>query len=207
MRLGSFMKVTTSPKVSFPQLQLCHWGCLTGNLKPYQGQGQQGSSLVISSYGCYRDYFPRLLALPVLHCIMVSISALHALLDCYPLRAPGMLTPTFDQPCQSSPPHHSAPVALICSPHSCHVHRTACSRAQQSKISLFKTFCATCRRCDHLTQGVLWLLLILGVIALLCFSSHATLGHAQPIFPALHFAHRILGGSLNAGFTPCAHSI
>lgn len=105
------------PQSLLPQLQLCHWGCLTGNLKPYQGQGQQGSSLVISSKGCYRDYFPRLLALPTLHCIRVRISALHALLDCYPLRAPGMLTPTFDQPCQFSPPHHSAPVPLICSPH------------------------------------------------------------------------------------------
>lgn len=39
------------------------------------------------------------------------------------LCAPGMLTPTFDQPCQPSPPHHIAPTPLICSPHSCNTHR------------------------------------------------------------------------------------
>lgn len=120
-------------------------------------------------------------------------------------RAPGVLTPTFDLPCQ---PHHSSPMPLICSPHCCNAHRTASSRAQQTKASPFfqNTQCHAQKMWPFSTGRALAPAYPL-IIALLCFSSHATHGHAQPIFPASHFAHRIPGGSLNTAFTPHAHTI
>lgn len=206
MRLGSFTKVTTSPKASFPQL--CHWGSLTGNLKPYQGQGLQGSSLVISSNGCHRDYVPRLLALPIPHCISMCISALHAPLGCNPPCATGMLTPTFDQPCQPSSSHHSAPMPLTCPTLLQHSRNSSCQGTTNQNLPLLSKCLVPCSEDVTIWHRVCSSsCLSLGIIALLCSSSHATLGHAQPIFPALHFAHGVLGGSLNACSTPHAHTI
>ena len=148
--LGNSQHPAKSPSSS--QIQLCHSGCLTGNLKPYQGQVLQGGSLVTSSNGCYRDYFPRLFALSLLHCISACIFALPALSDCHPFCAPGTLTPTFDQQCQPSPFQHNAPTPLIWSRLPVNIHRTACKRAEKSKsLPPFKIFGATHRRCNCLT--------------------------------------------------------
>lgn len=114
--LGKSQHPTKSP--SPLRIQLCRSGCLTGNLKPYQGQVLQGGSLVTSSNGCYRDYFPGLFAVSLLDCISVYTFALHALSGCHPFCAPGTLTPTFDQQCQPSQSQPNAPTPLICCRHS-----------------------------------------------------------------------------------------
>lgn len=132
MRLGSFMKVTTSPKVSFPQLQLLslelsHWKSQT--LSRSRAARQQPGDLLKR---LLQGLFPQTACPPQSPLYQHVHLCSCALLGC---DAPGTLTPTFDQPCQPSLPHHSAPMPLTCSPHSCKVHRTACSRAQQTKTS------------------------------------------------------------------------
>lgn len=119
MKPGSFRKVTALHEVSFPlQTQLYHLGCLTGNLKPYQGQVLRGRSRVICSESSYEDYFPGLFALSLLCCISIYIFAFHPLWDCQPHCAPCMLSLTFDQQRQPSPALHNTSTALNCSPRS-----------------------------------------------------------------------------------------
>lgn len=66
--------------------------------------------------------------------------------------------PTFDRPCQPSPPHHS-PSSAAHTP-ATFTEQLVPGHNKPKPLPPFKTLGATLRRCDHLTQGVLWLLLI-----------------------------------------------
>lgn len=163
MRLGSFVKVTTSPKVSFPQLQLYHWGCLTGNLKSYQGQGLQGSSLVISSNDCYRDYFPDCLPSPF---CPVSVCASQPSLP-FPV-IPSVPLARWSHLWSAMSALTTSPQPLTCSPPSCSLHRTACSRAQQTKTSSsFQNTWCHAQKVWPLDTGCALAPLSLGIIAVL----------------------------------------
>lgn len=180
MQLGSFRKVTTPHKVSFPIADTA----VPLRLSPWKSQTLSRSSAARREPG---DLFESLLRGLFSWIVCPLHSPLHQHIHlCFPCPL-GLSTPLCSRHADSQ--LWSAMSALtISAQHSNTTHlqptlpvnirRTACTRGEQSKaLPPFKIFGATRRRCDCLTGLCTNSCIPLWVIALLCLISRATLCH------------------------------